>query len=263
VRAFPSASGVRCGTAVTAAELVSIQVSPTNPYVIVGNTQQLTATGLYADASTQDLTATASWSSSNTAAATINSSGLASMLATAGVGSATTISAVVGGVSGQTTLTAKAVAVVDPSGRYVYVLAGNSNAIWQYTIGANGSLTFTSTVGIQSPYSMVIDPSGQYAYVTSISSLAQFTINPDGSLASMSTPTVSVGGNPNGITLDPSGRYVYVTSFTYSFNGNTGNFDFGNSIITRYSVGSDGSLTALSSVAAGVDPTAIVTRASQ
>jgi 6-phosphogluconolactonase (cycloisomerase 2 family) len=429
---------------VTAAELVSIQVSPTNPYVIVGNTQQLTATGLYADASTQDLTATASWSSSNTAAATINSSGLASMLATAGVGSATTISAVVGGVSGQTTLTARAVAyayvlnqgdgtigqyaigsdgaltavgtattstnavtmaldpsgryayvsiftgsiwqyaigpdgsftqksstssgglsnpgavavdptgkyvyvanvngvktvsqytigtdgaltsmspataptgtgpvaialdpvgpyayvpnffdndvseftrdatngylnpipndntistqtspgyaVVDPSGRYVYVLAGNSNAIWQYTIGANGSLTFTSTVGIQSPFSMVIDPSGQYAYVTSISSVAQFTINPDGSLTSMSTPTVSVGGNPNGITLDPSGRYVYVTSFTYSFNGNTGNFDFGNNIITRYSVGSGGALTALSSVAAGTDPTAIVTRASQ
>ena len=56
---------------------ISIAVTPSNPSVALGNTQQFTATGTYGDGSTQNLTNTVTWSSSAPNAATINSAGLA------------------------------------------------------------------------------------------------------------------------------------------------------------------------------------------
>src|SRR5512135_1104544 len=57
---------------VTAATLVSIAVTPTNPSVAKGTTRQFTATGTYSDNSTQNLTTTVTWSSSTTGVATIS-----------------------------------------------------------------------------------------------------------------------------------------------------------------------------------------------
>ena len=76
-------------------------MTPANPTNLVGTTRQFTATGTYSDGTTQNLTSQATWASSSTAVATINSSGLATGV-TAGI---TTISATLGGVSGNTTLT--------------------------------------------------------------------------------------------------------------------------------------------------------------
>src|SRR2546427_1592372 len=83
------------------ATLVSIGVTPANPNLPQGLTRQFTATGTYSDSSTQDLTAQVAWSSSNTGVATIDSAGLATSVA-AGT---TTITATLGLVSGNTTLT--------------------------------------------------------------------------------------------------------------------------------------------------------------
>jgi hypothetical protein len=80
------------------AALVSITVTPTNPTISAGTTQQFTATGTYSDNSTKTLSP--NWTSSSKAVATINSSGLATA---AGVGS-TTITANSGGIKGTTTL---------------------------------------------------------------------------------------------------------------------------------------------------------------
>ncbi len=49
---------------VTTATLVSLAISPTNPSIALGTTQQFTATGTYSDGSTQVLTQSASWTSS-------------------------------------------------------------------------------------------------------------------------------------------------------------------------------------------------------
>jgi Bacterial Ig-like domain (group 2) len=81
--------------------LVSIVVTPTNPSITLGSSQQFTATGNFNDGSNQNLTATATWASSNTAAATISASGLANGIA----GGTSTISATVSGIQGSTTLT--------------------------------------------------------------------------------------------------------------------------------------------------------------
>src|SRR5262249_9901343 len=83
------------------ATLTSIAVTPANPTIQIGATQQFTATGTYSDNSTQNITAQVTWASSKTSVATITSLGLASAVS---AGSAT-ISATQGAVSGSTTLT--------------------------------------------------------------------------------------------------------------------------------------------------------------
>ncbi|HEY6768127.1 MAG TPA: Ig-like domain-containing protein [Candidatus Sulfotelmatobacter sp.] len=85
---------------VSSAALVSIAVTPGNPSVALGTTQQFVATGTFTDGKTQDLTSTATWSSDTQSSATINSTGLAS---TAGIGAAT-ISATFSNISGSTLL---------------------------------------------------------------------------------------------------------------------------------------------------------------
>jgi hypothetical protein len=90
---------------VTAATLVSISISPTNPSIANGTTQQFTVTGLYSDSTTQDLTASAFWASTFTTVATISSGPSSFGLATGTGPGTTTISATVGGLSDSTTLT--------------------------------------------------------------------------------------------------------------------------------------------------------------
>ena len=51
--------------------LTSIAISPANPTVAPGATQQFKATATYSDNSTGDLTSSANWSSSNTSNATV------------------------------------------------------------------------------------------------------------------------------------------------------------------------------------------------
>jgi hypothetical protein len=86
---------------VSNAVLQSIALTPANPSVPKGVTQQFTATGNYSDASTFDLTNLAAWNSATTSVATINSAGLASAV---NVGSSS-ISATYQGITGSTTLT--------------------------------------------------------------------------------------------------------------------------------------------------------------
>jgi len=85
---------------VSPAALVSISLSPANPSVIEGTTDQFTATGTYSDDSTQNLTNLVTWSSAAPSVATISSAGLASAIAPG----ASTISAFYQGITGSTAL---------------------------------------------------------------------------------------------------------------------------------------------------------------
>src|SRR4029450_5897219 len=64
--------------------LSSIVVTPANPTVTVGTTQQFTATGTYSDGSTQNLTSQATWASSSPAVATVTAAGLATAVGAGG-----------------------------------------------------------------------------------------------------------------------------------------------------------------------------------
>ena len=102
--------------AVTPAVLVSIGVTPANPSIAKGYSQQFTATGVYSDNSTQNLTTSVTWSSSNTGTATISnavgSSGLASSLAVGSTNiTATDPSTAVSGSTGLTVTSAVLVSI--------------------------------------------------------------------------------------------------------------------------------------------------------
>lgn len=102
--AYQSVTGATTLT-VTAAAVTSVQVTPENPSIAKGTTQQFTATATFSDASTQDVTASATWSSSNTSVASIsNASGSKGRAQGASPGESQ-IAAAFGGLSGATTLT--------------------------------------------------------------------------------------------------------------------------------------------------------------
>ena len=95
-------------TVQTPPTLTSIAMTPANPTILVGATQQFTATGTYSDGSTQNLSNRVTWTSSKTAVATINTNGLATGVSAG----ATVISAALSGVTATNTLTVQAAPLV-------------------------------------------------------------------------------------------------------------------------------------------------------
>jgi uncharacterized protein YjdB len=93
---------------VTQPTLKSIQITLTQASVAAGLGDQLTATGQYSDGTTKDLTATVAWTSSNQTVATVSGAGV---ISTAAQGTAT-ITGSLTGVTGSTTLTVNAPAIV-------------------------------------------------------------------------------------------------------------------------------------------------------
>src|SRR5213080_187312 len=85
---------------VAAAVLVSIAVTPANPSIAQGKTQQFTATGTYSDGKMLVVTSSAAWVSSNSAVATVAAGGLA----TGAAQGSSQISATLGVVTGSTSL---------------------------------------------------------------------------------------------------------------------------------------------------------------
>ena len=88
--------------------LISIAVSPANPSVQAGATEQFHATGTFTGGKTQDITKTVTWSSSATSVATISNTVGTQGLATAVAAGVTTIKATHIGISASTTLTVTA-----------------------------------------------------------------------------------------------------------------------------------------------------------
>ncbi|WP_351124187.1 Ig-like domain-containing protein [Shewanella sp. T24-MNA-CIBAN-0130] len=98
--------------------LSSIALTPIDPSITKGLTQQLTATATYSDGISVDITASATWLSAETDVATVNDSGLASALATG----TSVVTATFGAKSATSTLTVTdavlnsiALTPVDPS----------------------------------------------------------------------------------------------------------------------------------------------------
>jgi hypothetical protein len=116
--------------------LVSITVTPNNPIVFSGDTQQFAATGNYSDGSAQDLTGSATWTSSDTTEATFNTSGLAT---TGGVGT-TNITATYNGVASPAVRLG-----VKSRGANIMFLGGGSSAMFLELGQAAQSSTYTGT----------------------------------------------------------------------------------------------------------------------
>ncbi len=285
---------------VTAANLVSLAITPTNPTIAPHTTLPFKATGTFTDKSTQDVTASVVWASSETSIATIGAStGIVTALTTG----TTSINAVSGTIqSNPVTLTVSSqlfayatnfgdntvsqysvgtngalaplstptvklsfqpfAITVEPTGQYAYVADYGSDLVSELTIGSDGALTVSGTIPTGSkPNGITIDHSDRFAYVANLGdgTISQYTIGTGGALVPMAAPTVPTvptGSNPSVITLDPSDHYAYVADFRTS---DTNNPPAGPSNIYQYAVGTDGSLTALSTptVPSGSGPNSI------
>lgn len=121
--------------------------------------------------------------------------------------------------------------------RYAYTVNPGENTLWAYLVhAADGQLEYLGKTDTGAwPTAVAVDRAGKYAYVTnwSDSTVSQYTIAPDGTLASMTTSSVGSGLNPISLLVDPSDRFVYTVN-----NG-------GNGSVSQYSIGTDGGLTHL------------------
>lgn len=143
--------------------LLSLVVQPSIPGMIVGGTQQFTATGIYSNGSTQDLTPSVSWDSYNQGVATISASGLARGL-TAGTAS---IVASFGSVSRNVPLTV--VATATPPGIMAQALPTPNANGWNDSIVM---VTFICTAGsanvVSCPNARLVSTEGTNQLVTGI-----------------------------------------------------------------------------------------------
>jgi sugar lactone lactonase YvrE len=140
ITATHSGSGGSASTSftVSAAELVSLAITPANSSKALGLTQQFTATGTYTNGTTQDLTTTVTWSSSATDVATIsNAAGTKGLATTVATGSTTITATHSGsGVSASTSFTVSSAELVSLS-----VTPANSSK----TLGLTQQFTATGT----------------------------------------------------------------------------------------------------------------------
>jgi N-acetylneuraminic acid mutarotase/uncharacterized protein YjdB len=147
-------------TSVPVPTLTSIAVTPANPSITLGNTEQFTATGTFSDTSTQNLTNSATWTSTATGVATITSTGLASSVEPG----PTTIQAALDGITGSTTLTVTSAAPGPFTiGGTVINLDFNSDGLDLQDNGGddifpnvNGAFTFPTALASGTPYSVTI-----------------------------------------------------------------------------------------------------------
>ncbi|MFC2038478.1 Ig-like domain-containing protein [Chloroflexota bacterium] len=127
-----------------------INLSPENPEIAKGRSQQFTASGNYSDGSSGDITGSVTWTSSNTTVATTNQAGLASGL----LEGQAVISANLSGVQNSTNLTVSAKVLdtlaVTPgtpsisAGRTQYFTATGTYSDAS-TANISGSVTWTSS----------------------------------------------------------------------------------------------------------------------
>ena len=136
---------------VTNAVLISLAVTPPNPSIAVGTTQQFIATGTFSDGSTQNLTSSVTWASSDNTLATISNAAGSNGLATGvAVGGPVTISATLGAVSGNTSLTVTVAVLVsiDVTPSYPVIANGTDQqftATGTFSDGSTQDLTTSVT----------------------------------------------------------------------------------------------------------------------
>ncbi|HZX41140.1 MAG TPA: Ig-like domain-containing protein [Myxococcaceae bacterium] len=222
--------GARSGSTVftvTSATLSSIAVTPANPSIAKGTTQQFTATGNYSDGSTFDLTQTATWASSKTAVATIsNAAGSKGKASAAGVGT-TTISADFGGKTGSTDLTVTpatlvSLAVTPAAPSIPRGLTQQFIGTGTFSDGSTQVLTFTVTWSSSDPVVASIANAGSPGLATGLSvgtttiRAAVGTISGSTTLRVTDAILLSIAVSPSDVTIPRTFTQQFTALGTFS-----------------------------------------------
>jgi uncharacterized protein YjdB len=242
---FSGSATVTVGTA--GSNLSSLSLTPANPSIPINTTQQLTATGTYADGSTRDLTALVTWSSSTVANATVDVSGLVKGVA---AGSAS-VTASLGSVSQSTTVTVTAPTItsISVTPEDLTLPIGISEQYTASAIYSDGSIQdLVSGVTWSSSTTSVatIDSNGLATIIAAGTSTITATV---GSFTDTATITV-VPAHLTSITLTPSTASL-APGTQQQFTA-TGNFDDGSTQVLTSALWSSSAVSVLT-----VDPTGL------
>jgi uncharacterized protein YjdB len=143
-------------------ELVSIDVTPADPSLAAGTTQQLTATGRYSDGSQVNVTSAVVWSSDTAASLTVDTAGLATAVAPG----SSTVAATLGDVAGSTTVTVTAATLraitIAPDPLLVPLgLSQQLVATGRFSDGSEQDVTGSVTWTSSAPDTAAVDAGGQ------------------------------------------------------------------------------------------------------
>lgn len=164
-----------CGSFfVSSTTLVSLALTPANPTLLAGKTQQFTATGSFGDGSSKDVTSQVTWTSSSTGVATITSAGLASTVA-----------------NGTTTITAK-----------------SDSSLGSSTMTANTTLTVSSVVVT----SLAITPGNSTVRVGQTQQMTATATNSDGTTKDVSNTATWQSSNAGVASVSSTGLVTGLTA---------------------------------------------------
>ena len=214
---------------VTAAGLNSISVSPSTSTIVKGQTGQLTATGVYNDGTSADVTAAVTWASGDNSIANVNNAGVATGVNAGSV----TITATVGGKTGNTTILVTAaalssIAVAPAAPSIVIGQTSQLTALGTYNNGTTADITDSVTwasgsTGIATMNLSLLATSGQVTGVAAGSTAIIATLAGKTGNAALTVSAATL----NSIAVTPlapsvvTGRYSQFTAMgTYS-NGTT------------------------------------------
>lgn len=144
---------------------------------------------------------------------------------------------------------------LSPSGKTLYVTGGGNGQfgviqIFDVTAVASGCMTPIPGPQIapgRSPVGLAIDPTGSFLYTANKTdnTVSGYTINPDGSLTSISGfPVSGPLAGPEALLIDPSGKFLYVAN-AISNSPNVGSNLAAFSISSSSSTQGGGALTLL------------------
>jgi Bacterial Ig-like domain (group 2) len=197
--AMPTVCQALSGSAtlnVTAAALVAIAVTPANPSVAKGMTQQFTATGTYTDGTQAVLTSQATWASATPAVATLDASGLASGVS---IGASNITAAFAGVTSPATSLTVTTAILtsLQISGPGVSIVQGTSqqySASGTYSDGSSSDITGNVTWNSTSPSVATFQPGGTLGDITAVQA----------GTTTISAGLGAIGSNQLALTVTPA-----------------------------------------------------------
>jgi uncharacterized protein YjdB len=227
-------SGTVSGSAtlvVNPVTLVSVAINPQSPAVVLGATQQFTATGTFSDGSMQDVTSVAIWGSSAAPTAIVSSSVGSYGLATSSGEGATTISATSNSISSSTTLTVTvpgltlvSIAISPVNASIPVGTTEQFTATGAYSDGSTQNLT--SSVTWTSSATSVANVSST-GLATSIAEGASTITAASGSVSATTTLTVtaalvSISLSPSSTALTIGSTTQFTATGTYS-DGSTQN----------------------------------------
>jgi uncharacterized protein YjdB len=196
-----SLNGISGSATINVPRLTSISVAPNPANILVGATQQFTATASYSDGTTQNITATAIWTAASTAVATVNASGMATAV---GPGS-TTVTASLSGITGSATLNVSpALSKIAVSPNPASLAVGGTQqftATATYSDASTKDVTATATWSAAKPSVATISASGVATAVATGSTGITATLNGVSGSATLTVSTITVSVTPNPATV--------------------------------------------------------------